>query len=335
MNEEMRRLFTLIEKFPHIKIAVWGDIILDEYLYGFTRRISREAPVLILSYQKREYALGGAGNALLNLQALGVEVVPIGVLGEDESGRIARKILREAGIDAALLLPEPGYPTPLKTRILAGEENTKKQQILRIDREGRVSESAAVKKRLAQALARAARDCDALLISDYHYDTVKADLFPAALASFKKAGKPVTLDSRFRLLQFPGVTIATPNEPEVEEALKSPLGGSETAVRKAGAALLKKLRSPALLITRGSKGMALFEKGRPPLFLPVSGPTDIVDVTGAGDTVISVFTAALACGADLPDAARLANHAGGIVVMKKGAAVVSPIELKQAIVTPS
>ena len=335
MNEEMRRLFNLIEKFPHIKIAVWGDIILDEYLYGFTRRISREAPVLILSYQKREYALGGAGNALLNLQALGVEVVPIGVLGEDESGRIARKILREAGIDAALLLPEPGYPTPLKTRILAGEENTKKQQILRIDREGRVSESAAVKKRLAQALARAARDCDALLISDYHYDTVKADLFPAALASFKKAGKPVSLDSRFRLLRYPGVTIATPNEPEVEAALKTPLGG-EVMIHggeagRAGTAV----RSPALLITRGSKGMALFEKGRPPLFLPVSGPTDIVDMTGAGDTVISVFTAALACGAALPDAARLANHAGGIVVMKKGAAVVSPLELKQTIVAPS
>ncbi len=335
MNEETRRLFTIIEKFPHLKIAVWGDILLDEYIYGFTRRISREAPVLILSYQKKEYALGGAGNALLNLKALGVDVVPIGILGEDESGRIARKILQSAGIDAASLLPEPGYPTPLKTRILAGEENTKKQQILRIDREGRVSESGAVKKKLSQALARASRDCDALLISDYHYDTVKTDLFPGALAAFKKAAKPITLDSRFRLLQFAGVTIATPNEPEVEEALKAPVGGSEGAVLKAGASLLKKLRSPALLITRGSKGMVLFEKGRPPFVLPVSGPTDIVDVTGAGDTVISVFTAALACGAELTDAARLANHAGGIVVMKKGAAVVSPRELKQAIVAPS
>jgi D-glycero-beta-D-manno-heptose-7-phosphate kinase len=331
MNEEMRRLFTIVDKFPHLKIAVWGDIILDEYIYGFTRRISREAPVLILSYQKKEFALGGAGNALLNLQALGVETVAIGVLGEDESGRTVRKILGAHGIDAEPLIADPDYPTPLKTRILAGEENTKKQQILRIDREGRVSESGAVKKKLAQALARAARDCDALLISDYHYATIKTDLFPAALAAFKKSGKPVSLDSRFRLLQFPGVTIATPNEPEVEEALKRPLGGEEGAVRKAGAALLKKLRSPALLITRGSKGMALFEKGRPPFLLPVSGPTDIVDVTGAGDTVISVFTASLACGADLRDAARLANHAGGIVVMKKGAAVVSPRELKQAI----
>ncbi len=335
MNEETRRLFTIIGKFSGLKIAVWGDVILDEYIYGFTRRISREAPVLILSYQKKEYALGGAGNALLNLKALGVDVVPVGVLGEDESGRVARKILRAAGIDAALLVREPGYPTPLKTRILAGEENTKKQQILRIDREGRVSESEGLKKKLARALALAARDCDGLLISDYHYDTVKTDLFPKALAAFKKSGKPVSLDSRFRLLQFPGVTIATPNEPEVEGALKAPLGGSEDAVRKAGAVLLKKLRSPALLITRGSKGMVLFEKGRPPFVLPVSGPTDIVDVTGAGDTVISVFTAALACGATLPDAARLANHAGGIVVMKKGAAVVSPLELKQSIVAPS
>jgi D-glycero-beta-D-manno-heptose-7-phosphate kinase len=331
MNENVRRLFTLIEKFPHVKIAVWGDIILDEYLYGFTRRISREAPVLILSYQKKEFALGGAGNALLNLKALGVEPVAIGVLGADESGRAVRRILKGKGIDTAPLFVEGGYPTPLKTRILAGEENTKKQQILRIDREGRVPETAGLKKKLAAALAKAARDCDALIISDYHYATVQTDLFPAALAAFKKAGKPVTLDSRFRLLQFPGVTIATPNEPEVEEALKAPLGGEEAAVRKAGATLLKKLRSPALLITRGSKGMALFEKGRPPFLLPVSGATDIVDVTGAGDTVISVFTAALACGADLQDAARLANHAGGIVVMKKGAASVLPHELKLAI----
>ncbi len=150
---------------------------------------------------------------------------------------------------------------------------------------------------------------------------------------FKAKGLPVTLDSRFRLLQFPGVTIATPNEPEAEEALKAPLAGDEAAIRRAGAALLRKLRSPALLITRGSKGMALFEKGKPPLILPVHGPTDIVDVTGAGDTVISVLTAALAGGASLADAARLANYAGGVVVMKKGTAVLSPLELKQAVLS--
>ncbi len=143
----------------------------------------------------------------------------------------------------------------------------------------------------------------------------------------------MTIDSRYRLLEFKGATIATPNEPEVEDALKvHTLEGTEALVA-AGEALRTALRSPALLITRGSRGMALFQKGKAPLLLPIHGSTDIVDVTGAGDTVISVFTAALAAGATFPQAARLANYAGGIVVMKKGTATVSPLELKQAIVS--
>ncbi|MDD8027024.1 MAG: PfkB family carbohydrate kinase [Acidobacteriota bacterium] len=333
MKEETRRLFSIVDKISHVRVAVWGDFILDEYITGCTRRISREAPVLILSFQKKEFALGGAGNALLNLLALGVDAVPIGVVGDDEAGRAIASILGAAGADTRSLLVVKGYPTPLKTRVLAGEDNTKKQQILRIDRDGHVPETAGLTKRLTAALAKAGRTADALLISDYHYDTVRGDLYPGVLAEFKSQDKPVTLDSRFRLLQFPGVTVATPNEPEVEEALKISLAAGEPAVRKAGTSLLRKLRSPALLITRGSKGMALFEKGRPPLFLPVSGPADIVDVTGAGDTVISVLTAVLAVGAGPADAARLANAAGGIVVMKKGTATLSPLELKQALVS--
>jgi rfaE bifunctional protein kinase chain/domain len=331
MKEEAKRLFAIIDKFPLVRIAVWGDIILDEYLYGNTRRISREAPVLILSYQKKEFSLGGAGNSLLNLRALGVEPIPIGVIGADESGQAVKRILKRHGIATDGLAVEKGYPTPLKTRILAGEENTKKQQILRIDREGRVPETAGLKQKLRLALRKAEKECDALLVSDYHYDTVKEDLFKAALPGFKKSGLPVTLDSRFRLLTFKGVTIATPNEPEVEDALKVCLDDAGLLV-EAGKTILKKLQSPALLITRGSRGMALFQKGKPPILLPIFGATDIVDVTGAGDTVISVFTAALACGATFLRAARLANYAGGIVVMKKGTATVTPLELKQAII---
>jgi rfaE bifunctional protein kinase chain/domain len=332
MNEDTRLLFAIIDKFPLVRVAVWGDIILDEYLFGTTRRISREAPVLILTYHKKEFTLGGAGNSLLNLRSLGVEPMPIGVVGADESGRAVKSILKKREIDAGGLIVEKGYPTPLKTRILAGEENTKKQQILRIDREGRVPDTAGLKQRIREALRKAQKECDALIISDYHYDTVKEDLFKAAIPVFKKAGLPVALDSRFRLLRFSGVTIATPNEPEVEEALKIRLDDGPDRLIKAGRTLLAKLQSPALLITRGSKGMALFQKGKPPVHLPIFGTTDIVDVTGAGDTVISVFTAALACGATFLQAAQLANFAGGIVVMKKGTATVSPLELKQAII---
>jgi rfaE bifunctional protein kinase chain/domain len=145
----------------------------------------------------------------------------------------------------------------------------------------------------------------------------------------------VTLDSRFRLTRFKGMTLATPNEPEVESALKIHLGPDRADVASAGRTLLRKLQSPALLITRGSKGMALFEKGKSPYFLPVFGSTDIVDVTGAGDTVISVFTSALAAGGSFREAAHLANLAGGLVVMKKGTAVVRPLELKQAVLASS
>jgi rfaE bifunctional protein kinase chain/domain len=332
MKEDSRKLFAIIDKFPLVRIAVWGDIILDEYLYGNTRRISREAPVLILSYHKKELTLGGAGNSLLNLKALGVEPVPICVVGTDESGRAVKTILKKRGIATDGLIVEKSYPTPLKTRILAGEENTKKQQILRIDREGRVPDAAALKQKIRLAVQKARINCDALLISDYHYDTVKEDLFMAVLPGFKKSGLPVTVDSRFRLLSFKGATIATPNEPEVEEALKTRLGDNDNLLIEAGKGLLKKLESPALLITRGSKGMALFQKGSPPILLPIFGTSDIVDVTGAGDTVISVFTAALTCGASFAQAARLANYAGGIVVMKKGTATVTPLELKQAII---
>jgi rfaE bifunctional protein kinase chain/domain len=327
----MSDLLPIIDRFPHLRIAVWGDFILDEYVYGFTRRISREAPVLILSYQRREFSLGGAGNAALNLAALGIKVTAIGVAGADASGRTIRKILRRRGIPDATLFVERGFATPLKTRILAGEENTKKQQILRIDRDGELPAGAAVRGKLRRALERAARTSDALLISDYHFRTVDEGLFAAVLPVFKAAGRPVALDSRFRLARFPGVTIATPNEPEVEEALKIHLGDDLRLLTASGRRLLRTLRSPALLITRGSKGMALFERAKRPTLIPVQGATDIVDVTGAGDTVISVFTAALAAGASFRQATRLANYAGGLVVMKKGTATVSPQELKKAV----
>ncbi|MCX6565424.1 MAG: PfkB family carbohydrate kinase [Candidatus Aminicenantes bacterium] len=331
IKEDSARLISLIDRFPLLRIAVWGDFILDEYLYGFTRRISREAPVMIISYRSREFSLGGAGNAALNLSTLGVEVEAVGVVGSDEGGREVRRLLTRAGISDRAVVTEKDFPTPLKTRILAGEENTKKQQILRIDRESEVPEKKMLQARLGASLARAAASCDALLISDYHYRTVSETVYGAARDAFQAAGVSVTVDSRFRLIRFKGCTVATPNEPEVESQLKTHLGADPSDLVSAGRTLLRKLQSPALLITRGSKGMALFERGKHPYLLPVFGSTDIVDVTGAGDTVIAVFTAALAAGASFREAARLANFAGGLVVMKKGTAVIRPQELKHAV----
>jgi len=324
-------LIGLINRFAGLKIAVWGDFILDEYLYGKTRRVSREAPVLILTYLKGEYSLGGAGNSVLNIKALGADPLPVGVVGQDASGDRIIDILFRQNISTRHLIRAKGYQTPIKMRILAGEENTKKQQILRIDKEAAVPDSASISQKLSANIMSVRKRANGLLISDYNYMSVKTDVFNAVLPFFKKSGLPVTLDSRFRLLQFKGVTVATPNEPEVEDALKLRLDDDIVQLKRAGRRVLDKVRSRALLVTRGSRGMALFERGKPPFLLPVHGSTDIVDVTGAGDTVISTFTLALAGGASLQEAARLANCAGGVVVMKKGTATVSADELKKAI----
>jgi rfaE bifunctional protein kinase chain/domain len=331
MTSQRSRLLGIIDRFSRKKIAVWGDFILDEYLYGKTRRISREAPVLIISYQNREFSLGGAGNSVLNLKALGADPLPLGVLGQDEPGEKICDILRAKKISTRLFLRLADYQTPVKTRILAGEENTKKQQILRIDKEASVPETARLQDKVISTLRSAAAKAQALLISDYNYMTVQEEMFSAALPIFKKAKLPVTLDSRYRLLHFQGITAATPNEPEVEGALHMELNDNLLILKRAGDLLLKNLQSRALLITRGSRGMALFERGKQPFLIPVHGPTDIVDVTGAGDTVISVFTLALASGASFREATILANHAGGIVVMKKGTATLATAELKASI----
>jgi len=333
VNKEKKNLINIVDKFAQKKIAVWGDFILDEYIYGDTRRISREAPVLILSYHSKDFSLGGAGNSLLNLQALGADPIPVGVIGADESGGKITKIFFQKGISTQYLLSEKNYQTPIKTRILAGEGHTRKQQILRIDREEKVPENSLLNKKIRQNLKNIQGSTHALLISDYNYFTVKKEIFNQVLPLFRKANIPVTLDSRFRLLNFIGATVATPNEQEVEETLRIKINEDINILKKAGSLILRKIQSSALLITRGSKGMILFEKGRIPFFIPIHGTTDIVDITGAGDTVISVFTLALACGATFKQAALLSNYAGNIVVMKKGTATLTPLELKETIIS--
>ena len=333
MNKQKKNLLHLVDTFGGKKVAVWGDLILDEYIFGTTRRISREAPVLILTYRKSEYSLGGAGNSILNLKALGAEPLPIVMVGADENGKKILAILKQKNISTECMITDKKLQTPIKTRILAGEESTRKQQILRIDREEKVPESGEIKQKLHKSLSSSLNTIHALLISDYNYGTIKEDIFKQILPLYKKRNIPVTLDSRFRLLNFKGVTVSTPNEPEVEGALHIQIDNDNKLLRKAGRELLDRTKAEAILITRGSKGMVLFEKGKPSSSIPIHGTTDIVDVTGAGDTVISVFTLALTCGATFKEASKLANYAGSVVVMKKGTATLSPKELKLAIVS--
>jgi D-glycero-beta-D-manno-heptose-7-phosphate kinase len=326
----LKRLLALITGFAAKRIVVVGDLIADEYLYGKPARISREAPVLILRFTDREVRLGGAANAAHNVSALGATPVPVGVLGTDPPGDEVLRLFGEAGIPSEGVSRVAGRPTPVKTRIMAGGYESTRQQVVRLDREPEASLTGDVEARLIAAVQAAGSGADGFLVSDYGYGAVTARVFEAVLEMARQRGAVVAVDSRYELPRFRGATAATPNEPEVEALAGAELG-DERALEKAGRAVLERIDSRFLLITRGSRGMALLEREGPVTFMPIHGSDQIADVTGAGDTVISAFTVALAAGAGAVEAAWLANVAGGVVVMKRGTATVSPQELSESL----
>ena len=329
------RLAALIERFAGIRVAVFGDLLVDEFIYGQISRVSREAPVLILEYDSTEILPGGAGNAANNVAALGGKVTAIGVAGEDEPGRRLIEAL-ERRVDVRGVVRPAGYRTPTKTRILAGGIHSAKQQVVRIDRAARPALTDEVRRAIELRLVAAAARCDALLVSDYGTGLVTPVVVGTAQRKFKGPGRhqpPVLVDSRFGLLQYRGMTTCTPNESEVEQLLGVRIGEDLKVLETCGRELLDRTQAQAVLITRGSRGMALFEPDRPTVHIPISGSDEIADVTGAGDTVIATMALALAAGGTFEDAARLANFAGGLVVMKRGTATVAPAELRQAVLS--
>jgi rfaE bifunctional protein kinase chain/domain len=325
-----RRLGATVDAFRDRTVVVVGDLIADEYLFGKPARISREAPVLILRFAEREVLLGGGANAAHNVHGLGARVLPIGVVGRDAAGDELLGMLHAQGVATDGIVTENGRTTPVKTRIMAGGYPATRQQVVRLDREPTAELQTITEDALVARLSALAQRADAILISDYGYGTVTARVFERILAIARKTGAVVSADSRYQLPRFSGVTAATPNEAELEQLAGEPVD-DERGVEKAGRQLLDRLDARILLVTRGSRGMALLERDGGCSFLPIHGTDEIADVTGAGDTVISTFTVALASGATPVDAAVLANMAGGIVVMKRGTATVSPAELAQAL----
>jgi D-glycero-beta-D-manno-heptose-7-phosphate kinase len=314
------------------RIVVYGDIVADRFIYGTPKRISREAPVLILRQYRDDVLLGAAGNAINNIFSLGGLPIPVSVLGADAQGQQLLEAMTGQGIDCGGVVRAERYNTPTKVRILGGMPHASRQQIVRYDIEDHCDLTETEIGHMAGVLSEQMRTAQAGLISDYGYGAVTQEL--AARLTGEATGKPVTLDSRYDLLRFSGVTAATPNEEEAAAAASTSLfnGDDDTRLQQAGEALQKNLGCEALLITRGSRGMALFERGRRgPLLIPVYGTDQVADVTGAGDTVIAAFTLALAAGASFAEAATIANYAGGIVVMKMGTATVSNDELRRAI----
>jgi len=330
---ENDRLIKIVESFPKVTITVVGDLVADEFIYGEIARVSREAPVLILKHRERTVVPGGGANAIYNLADLGVNVLPVGIVGEDEPGRLLIRSFRHKHIGVSGVLKDKQYTTVTKTRILAGMTHSPRQQVVRLDREPQEEPGPHLTRELVLAARNYLRASDALLISDYGYGAASPKIFNSIREKVGLAALPVTLDSRYRMLDYSGVTAATPNEPEIEEALGVRIGQDWPKLVDAGEQVMTRMKLRSLIITRGRDGMVAFDKRHKPVDIPIHGSDEIADVTGAGDTVIATFTAALACGATTEEAAHLANYAGGIVVMKRGTATISQQELLHALET--
>jgi D-glycero-beta-D-manno-heptose-7-phosphate kinase len=323
-------LVRIIEEFPKLSITVLGDLIADEFIYGEISRVSREAPVLILRHRERTVVPGGAGNAIYNLADLGITVLPVGVIGDDEPGRLLLHAFRQKHISVSGIRRIKGHTTTTKTRVLAGMTHSSRQQVIRVDREPETALDRAAMQELIFQTRGYVRASDALLLSDYGYGAATPQIFNSIRSRASLNSIPVTVDSRYRTLAYSGVTAATPNEPELEDALGMKIGDDKRLLA-AGKAILQKMKLQSLLVTRGKDGMVVFARGEKPVSIPIHGSDEVADVTGAGDTVIATYTAALAAGADPESAARLANYAGGIVVMKRGTATVTRDELLRAV----
>src|SRR6202451_2748414 len=310
--KEAERLRKIVESFPKITVTVVGDLVADEFVFGEISRVSREAPVLILKHRERTVVPGGGANAINNLADLGVNVLPVGGVGDDEVGRLLLKGFRHKRIPLSGILKDKSYMTVTKTRILAGMAHTARQQVVRVDREPEAEPTHHLKRELVLAAREYARASDALLISDYGYGAAS----PAILNAIRERGRldhvPVVLDSRYRMLQYSGIAAATPNEPEVEAALGTKIGNDWQRLCVAGEEILSRMKLQSLVITRGRDGMVAFCGKHKPLDIPIFGSDQVADVTGAGDTVIATFTAAFAAGASTEGAAQLANYAGGL-----------------------
>jgi len=330
--KDAERWKKIVRQFSGLSITVLADLVADEFIFGEIARVSREAPVLILKHRERTLVPGGGANAVMNLASLGVNVLPVGVVGDDEAGSLLLEKLHEKKVHTSGIARLKGHTTTTKTRILAGMSHTSRQQVVRVDREPEPLDAVhPVLLNLVNAAREYATASDALLVSDYGYGAATPRLLTFVKSNGCLENKPITVDSRYRILEYEGATAATPNEPEVEEALGVKIGHDDQKLFAAGERLMKEMALECLVITRGRDGMVAFEKNAEPVAIPIYGSDQVVDVTGAGDTVIATFTAALAAGADTTSAARLANFAGGIVVMKRGTATVSSKELMAAI----
>lgn len=312
---------TITNLFPRKKIIIIGDVVADQFLNGTISRVSREAPVFILRHDVTNTLPGAAANAAVNIASLGGKPILIGLTGQDETGTMLAGALQSRGVDTSGVVTAAALSTTTKVRILAGRNYATRQQVIRIDYENSAALTDDIKQKLRDNFAEVADTADAIIVSDYDYGVVFPEIFDDARSIATRLNIPLIVDSRFRLADLAGASTATPNREEVEQILGKNFTLDDCS------RLRERLGYTALLVTNGDEGMTLFEKDRQPLHIDAVGSTEPVDVTGAGDTVIAAYALGLASGLSYAEAANIANHAGGIVVMKKGTASIDVGEL--------
>jgi D-beta-D-heptose 7-phosphate kinase/D-beta-D-heptose 1-phosphate adenosyltransferase len=321
-------LRSLVARFSGRRIAVLGDCMLDRYLWGRVERISPEAPVPVVEIERESFALGGAGNVAANLRALGAEPVLLGVLGKDADADRLREAFEARGVDAARLVEDPARPTTVKTRIVAHS-----QQVVRADRESRADVTGDALARLKSLMDRELPGCEGVVVSDYGKGVVHPGTLERALELARQRGAAVSVDPKESHIDaYRGVSILTPNQHEAGY-IQSRRIVDESSLMEVGWGLQKRLDTAAVLVTRGAEGMSLFERGGRYTHLPTVA-REVFDVTGAGDTVVSVVALAIAAGADLVSACALSNHAAGLVIREVGTATCTPDQLRASLREP-
>ena len=319
-----QRIAELFNGFKGKKIAVVGDLMVDRYYWGSVTRVSPEAPVPVVDVTNESVRLGGAANVANNIQSLGGATLLVGLIGNDHPGELFQEILRDQGMDTTGIVVDPARPTTIKTRVIAHS-----QHVVRIDYESKADCPEHIRHKIIDAVKYNIHSIDGIIIEDYNKGVVTKEIIAEVIAVANKYGKVITVDPKFNnFFEYKNVTVLKPNLREAEEVLGGRLRTAED-IDRAGMKLLEALSVQNLLLTRGEHGMSLFEAGGAITHLK-SEATNVQDVSGAGDTVISTLTMALAGGANVREAAVLANCAAGVVVGSVGITPIEPKALAEA-----
>ena len=325
---DKKELIKFIDEFEGKEIIVIGDIMLDHFVKGSVSRISPEAPVPVVNVEKEDFVAGGAGNVAVNLAVLGAKPTLVSVVGQDIKGSILTQFLKDKGVNTNYITTDSARPTTQKVRIVA-----ERQQVVRVDRESKAKLGPQTAKICMQNFKKALKKAKGVIMSDYGKGMLSDHNINEVIALCNAKKIPVCVDPKIdNFLKYKHITCMTPNTKEAWEGMGLPPKKENAAILDLGKKILKALKAKSILITRSAEGMSLFEQGKKIKTTTIKATAkEVFDVTGAGDTVISVLTLALACGATLQQAAYIANEAAGLVVAKLGTACVSPQEIKEVL----